>query len=238
MPRKNRPDWSAKLSRSLTLEDGTKLVTLADARGALLIRYFERGIESAAVTLAIEWLLTAAETGSFTDRETATDQIEIMLKWPQRVEPFGRQLPQAGPYAKLAALMSAAQYDSTGWAALAGRSNGGAGIGSASDAPPCDELSEFDRCHLLACLAAELQEEVAAQRDADGLRRHRWPAFLLAQAQPDPSPLQTERLKGFAEVAQGADALNSNRDPVRDLGRVLEQDEDAFSWAAPRGQAV
>ena len=48
---------------------------------------------------------------------------------------------------------------------------------------------------------------------------------------------QTEGLKGFAKVAQGADALNSNRDP-RDLGRVLEQDEDAFSWTAPRGQAV
>ena len=38
--RKKRPDWSAKLTRSLTLKDGTKLVTLGDARAALL-RYFE-----------------------------------------------------------------------------------------------------------------------------------------------------------------------------------------------------
>jgi hypothetical protein len=32
MPQLNRPDWSTKLTRSLTLKDGTKLVTLADAR--------------------------------------------------------------------------------------------------------------------------------------------------------------------------------------------------------------
>jgi hypothetical protein len=37
---KRRPDWSAKLTRSLTLKDGSKLVTLADAHAAL-IRYFD-----------------------------------------------------------------------------------------------------------------------------------------------------------------------------------------------------
>jgi hypothetical protein len=40
--RQRRPDWSAKLTRSLTLKTGDKLVTLADARAAL-IRYFDNG---------------------------------------------------------------------------------------------------------------------------------------------------------------------------------------------------
>jgi hypothetical protein len=100
--KKRQADWSAKLTSSLVLKDGTKLVTLADARGALLIRYFERGIESAAVAQAIERLLTAAETGSFTDREAATDQVEIVLRWPQCIEPSGLKLIQAGPLALFA----------------------------------------------------------------------------------------------------------------------------------------
>ena len=35
IPLRDRPHWSAKLTRSLTLKDGTKLVTLADARACL-----------------------------------------------------------------------------------------------------------------------------------------------------------------------------------------------------------
>ncbi len=77
--RKRRPDWSAKLTRSLTLKSGDKLVTLADAR-ALMIRYFETVTHSAAVALAIERLLKAAETGAFADRKAATDQVAIVLR--------------------------------------------------------------------------------------------------------------------------------------------------------------
>jgi hypothetical protein len=71
--------WSAKLTRSLTLKDGAKLVTLADAR-VVMIRYFETVIESRAVALAIERPLKAAETGSFADRKAATDQVAIVLR--------------------------------------------------------------------------------------------------------------------------------------------------------------
>jgi hypothetical protein len=78
--RKRRPDWSAKLTRSLTLKTGDKLITLADARAAL-IRYFETVTQSAAVALAIEFVMRAAETGTFADRKAATDQVEIVLRW-------------------------------------------------------------------------------------------------------------------------------------------------------------
>jgi hypothetical protein len=74
---KRRADWSAKLTRSL--KSGDKLVTLADAR-ACMIRYFSTVIESRAVALAIERLLKAAETGTFTDRKAATDQVAIVLR--------------------------------------------------------------------------------------------------------------------------------------------------------------
>jgi hypothetical protein len=69
----------AKLTRSLTLKDGTKLVTLADARAAP-IRYFESVTSSRGVALAIELLLAAAESGTFADRKAATDQLAIVLR--------------------------------------------------------------------------------------------------------------------------------------------------------------
>jgi hypothetical protein len=72
-------DWQAKLTRSLTLQDGTKLVTLADGR-TVLIRYFSTVIEDRAVALAIERLLKAAKTGAFADRKAATDQVAIVLR--------------------------------------------------------------------------------------------------------------------------------------------------------------
>jgi hypothetical protein len=195
MPRKNQADWSVQLTRLLTRKDGTKIVTLADARAAVL----------PAVALAIERLLTAAETGSFTDREAATDQVEIMLGWPQRVEPSGRK-------------------------ALGG-SNDGDDIGSASEKRRCDEAV----AELMTDLEADLQEAVAAMRGVDGQRRHRWPAFLLAQAHLGPSLPQTERPKGFAEVVRQAEATNSKHDPLLDLARSLPPDEDAFAWSALGG---
>jgi hypothetical protein len=71
---KRRPDWSAKLTRSLTLKDGTKLVTLADARD-VLIRYFETVTSSHGVARAIELLLVAAASGKLADRRAATEQL-------------------------------------------------------------------------------------------------------------------------------------------------------------------
>jgi 4'-phosphopantetheinyl transferase EntD len=78
--KKRQPDWPAKLTRSLTLKDGTKLVTLADAR-AVMIRYFETVTHSVAIALAIELVMKAAETGAFQDRKAATDQVAIVLRW-------------------------------------------------------------------------------------------------------------------------------------------------------------
>ena len=43
------PNWSTKLTRSLTLKDGTKLVTLADARD-LLRQYLSTEVEDGALS--------------------------------------------------------------------------------------------------------------------------------------------------------------------------------------------
>ena len=76
---KRRPGWSGKLTRSLSLITGHKLVTLADAR-ACVIQYFATATESRAVAFSIELLLKAAETGRFADRKAATDQVAIVLR--------------------------------------------------------------------------------------------------------------------------------------------------------------
>jgi len=78
-PRKWPVNWSAQLSRPLTLKDGTKLVTLEDARRAALAHLVTE-IEDFDLTGAMQLLLTAAETGSVADRKAATDQVAITLR--------------------------------------------------------------------------------------------------------------------------------------------------------------
>jgi hypothetical protein len=78
-PNKKPSGWTAKLTRQIKLKDGTVLVTLADARVAV-IRYFETVIESASVARAIERLKKAAATGTRQDRKSATDQVAIVLR--------------------------------------------------------------------------------------------------------------------------------------------------------------
>jgi hypothetical protein len=77
-------DWSAKLTRWLTLKDGTKLVTPNDAR-ACLIRYFGTATHSRGVgrgaRRAVDLVMKAAETGALGDRKAATDQVEVVLRW-------------------------------------------------------------------------------------------------------------------------------------------------------------
>jgi hypothetical protein len=76
--RRKRPaDWSAKLTRSLTLKDGDKLVTLADARRVVLA-HLTTVVEDTALTPAMR-LLLAATTCSFADRNAAADQVAILL---------------------------------------------------------------------------------------------------------------------------------------------------------------
>jgi hypothetical protein len=80
---KRRPDWSAKLTHSLTLKDGTELVTLADARACLSRCRFvpsRRGV-ARGTDRAIELVRKAAETGAYPDRQAATDQVAIVLRW-------------------------------------------------------------------------------------------------------------------------------------------------------------
>jgi hypothetical protein len=77
--KKRAADWSIKLTRSLTMQDGAKLVTLADAR-EILVKCFETLAQSAPVALAMERVMTAAETGTFADRKAATDQVALVLR--------------------------------------------------------------------------------------------------------------------------------------------------------------
>ena len=72
-------NWSAKLTRSLTLKNGDKLVTLADARRVVLA-HMAIEIEDWALTHALLQLLTAAHTESYADRKTATDQVASALR--------------------------------------------------------------------------------------------------------------------------------------------------------------
>jgi hypothetical protein len=71
-------DWSAKLTRSLTLKDGSKLVTLSDARECLLT-HFSTTTKNDALAHAIELMMKAAETGTIPDRKAATDQVATVL---------------------------------------------------------------------------------------------------------------------------------------------------------------
>jgi hypothetical protein len=80
LPRKRHPGWSGKLPRSLTLKDGTKLVTLADARDVLR-NHLATEVENIELGQTLRLLLTAAKTDSLADRTAATDQVEIVLRW-------------------------------------------------------------------------------------------------------------------------------------------------------------
>jgi hypothetical protein len=57
------------------------LPSRSDAAAAL-IRYFETVTQSAAIALAFELVMKAAETGAFQDRKAAIDQAEIVLRAP------------------------------------------------------------------------------------------------------------------------------------------------------------
>jgi hypothetical protein len=90
MPLLHRPHWSAELTQSLILKDGTKLVTLADAHVCLIgcrTVTFPRGI-ARGTDRAIELVRKAAETGSFADRKAATDQVVVVLRWRSALRGF------------------------------------------------------------------------------------------------------------------------------------------------------
>jgi hypothetical protein len=80
LPRKRHAGWSGKLARSLTLKDGTEMVTLADARDVLR-NHLATEVENIELGQTLRLLLAAAKTGSVADRRAATDQVEIVLRW-------------------------------------------------------------------------------------------------------------------------------------------------------------
>jgi hypothetical protein len=76
---KRRPadrGWSAKLTRSIVLKDGTTLVTLADER-SFILREPAHIQERKSWQRAAELMMAAAESGHGT--EDATKQIELAL---------------------------------------------------------------------------------------------------------------------------------------------------------------
>ena len=73
-------DWSAKLTRPLTLKDGQMLVTLEDARRVVLAQMTIE-VQDWALSNALRLLLAAAQTGSSADREAATEQVENLIRW-------------------------------------------------------------------------------------------------------------------------------------------------------------
>jgi hypothetical protein len=72
-------NWSAKLTQSLTLTNGEKLVTLEDARRVVLA-YLTTEVEHFDLANAMRFLLIAAETGRVADRKAATEQVAIVLR--------------------------------------------------------------------------------------------------------------------------------------------------------------
>lgn len=70
--------WSKRLSRTIRLKSGKRLVTLRDA-GKLIGEVAEGVTHSVAIEHAAELLMRAAETGTDEDCAAATDQLEIVL---------------------------------------------------------------------------------------------------------------------------------------------------------------
>jgi hypothetical protein len=77
VPRSNA-DWSRKLTRRLMLQDGTPVVTLEEAAGAL-DRYFSTVTQSRSLEITIEALMTAARSGKRAHIAATTDSLARAL---------------------------------------------------------------------------------------------------------------------------------------------------------------
>jgi hypothetical protein len=80
MARYHRVDYSRRLSRRITLADGTRLVTLKDAADLLTGERFVGVTKWGALEHAIELMLEAGERGGRPRLKAATNQIEIVLR--------------------------------------------------------------------------------------------------------------------------------------------------------------
>jgi hypothetical protein len=73
-------NYSRKLTRRLTLSDGTMLVTLRDAADLLTGERFVGVTKWGALEHAIKLVLEAGEHGGRDRLKAATDQVEVVLR--------------------------------------------------------------------------------------------------------------------------------------------------------------
>ena len=80
-PPRRPSNFQRNLTRTITLRDGNKLVTLRDAANVLLYVLGTVSTQSSALDHASRrLLLTAAESGKRSDIAAATDQVERVLR--------------------------------------------------------------------------------------------------------------------------------------------------------------
>ena len=144
---------------------------------------------------------------------------ELATRWQRLAEQqrdhllFLRKRYRTYDAAQLDVLISRAERNMAGWAALAGASKGGDQVQGASEQRPGDEpaLPKLDSHDLPARLAADPEEAAAAlEPSADGQIRLRWPAFLSVQPQPQPPLFHTWWLQDLPDVVREAQAFNSD----------------------------
>ena len=79
-PPRRRTDYDRRLTRTIMLADGTRLVTLRDAANVLLEVFGSVNARSGALDRSTRLLLTAAETCKRGDIAAATEAIERVLR--------------------------------------------------------------------------------------------------------------------------------------------------------------
>jgi hypothetical protein len=84
-----------RLSRIITLEDGTKLRTIDDAAKAIE-RLYPPSLQWDPLTHAMRLLATAAETGNPKDMDAATDQLAMVLAISPQTKSPARRKPKRG----------------------------------------------------------------------------------------------------------------------------------------------
>ena len=70
--------WTTKITRPITLFDGTELVTLGDAVQALINNF--AGVEPASIEPTIALVVKADNSRKAADIDAATKQIELVLR--------------------------------------------------------------------------------------------------------------------------------------------------------------
>jgi hypothetical protein len=165
---------------------------------------------------------------------------ELATRWQRLAEQhrdhllFLRERYRRYDAARLDVLISRAERNLAGWAALAAANKSGDDVQGASEERPCGEPAplKLDSRYQPARLAADPPEAVAAlERHAHSQPRHRWPAFLHIQPQPNSPFFHAQCLKDFSDAVREAQAFNSDAEPSQDPLHITESDDDALSWA-------